>query len=239
VLRAQPDPTCHPEPFHSAGAEPEGRNDRCAGQVQVTCHPERRVGVRKGAKDRRAARGSAPGFVRRSFAPARAPALSLRMTGWVVLDSRRRTPANPHKTYEFLGSERVGAGVGAKDLRASRGAGPWTARRSFAPFRTPAHRFQETPSVHAGFRAGGAAANSRWWSTATPPERHHRKGLHAGGVLVCPAPLPGRILADPQPVVSLHALPPAIRRRAFGAHPAWGRLRAVSSLRFSARAVQG
>src|SRR5260221_13930105 len=51
-----------------------------------------------------------------------------------------------------------------------------------------ARRFQETPSVYAGFRAGGAAANSRWWSTATPPERHHRKGLHAGGVLGLCAP---------------------------------------------------
>src|SRR5260221_7711389 len=76
-----------PISIQSACAEPEGRNDRCAGQVQVTCHPERRVGVRKGAKDRRAARGSAPGFVRRSFAPTRAPALSLRMTGSVVLDA--------------------------------------------------------------------------------------------------------------------------------------------------------
>ncbi len=27
-------------------------------------------------------------------------------------------PTNPHKTYEFPGSERVGARVGAKDLRA-------------------------------------------------------------------------------------------------------------------------
>src|SRR5260221_4423025 len=46
-----------PISIQSACVEPEGRNDRCAGPVQVTCHPERRVGVWKGAKDRRVARG--------------------------------------------------------------------------------------------------------------------------------------------------------------------------------------
>jgi hypothetical protein len=73
----------HPEPIH-ARAESERRNDGCAGQVQVTCHPERGVGIRKGTKDPRAVVGAAPRFVRRSFAPTRATALSLRMTGWVV-----------------------------------------------------------------------------------------------------------------------------------------------------------
>src|SRR5258708_474495 len=69
----------------TARADPDRRNDRCADQVKVTCHPERGVGVRKGAKDPRAARGSASRLVRRSFAPTRAPTLSLRMTGgWVL-----------------------------------------------------------------------------------------------------------------------------------------------------------
>ncbi len=46
-------------------------------KVRITCHPEGGAGVRKGAKDLRAACGSAPEFVRRSFAPTRAPTLSL------------------------------------------------------------------------------------------------------------------------------------------------------------------
>src|SRR5260221_1582322 len=71
--RAQTPPTCHPERSHNAGAEPERRNDGRAAQVKVTCHPERGVGVRVGAKDRRAAHGSAPRFVRRSFARTLAP----------------------------------------------------------------------------------------------------------------------------------------------------------------------
>src|SRR5260221_4000758 len=95
-----------------------------------------------------------------------------------------------------------------------------------------ARRSQETPSVYAGFRAGGAAANSRWWSTATPPERHHRKRLHAGGVLGLSGAPSGATLNR-----WYRALPPANRRGAIGAHVAWVRLRAVSSLRFSARAV--
>src|SRR5260221_10986158 len=48
--------------------------------------------------------------------------------------------------------------------------------------------------------------STRWWSTATPPERHHRKKIARRRCAVCPAPLPGRILADPQPVVSRFAL---------------------------------
>src|SRR5713226_9420460 len=61
----------------------------------------------RGAKDLRADRGSAPGFVRRSFAPTPAPTLSLRMTlGWFwALDNELRNAPNPHKHWEFLGSE--------------------------------------------------------------------------------------------------------------------------------------
>src|SRR5260221_851016 len=69
-----------PISIQSACVEPEGRNDRCAGQVQVTCHPERRVVVRKVAKDRRSACGSAPGFVRKALPTARTLALSLMLT---------------------------------------------------------------------------------------------------------------------------------------------------------------
>src|SRR6266446_4340818 len=60
----------------------------------------------RGAKDLRDDRGSAPGFVRRSFAPTPAPTLSLRMThGWFwALDNERRNTASPHKHWEFLGS---------------------------------------------------------------------------------------------------------------------------------------
>src|SRR5258708_27613472 len=59
----------------------------------------------RGAKDLRADRGTAPGFVRRSFAPTPAPALSLRMTlEWFwALDDERRNPASPHNHWEFLG----------------------------------------------------------------------------------------------------------------------------------------
>src|SRR6266404_4422913 len=61
----------------------------------------------RGAKDLRAGRGSAPGFMRRSFAPTPAPTLSLRMTGgWFwALDNELRHAANPHKHWEFLGSQ--------------------------------------------------------------------------------------------------------------------------------------
>ena len=67
----------------------------------------------RGAKDLRADRESAPGFVRRSFAPTPAPTLSLRMTDgrfW-ALDNERRNSASPHKHWEFLGSEAGWVGV--------------------------------------------------------------------------------------------------------------------------------
>src|SRR5260221_13638055 len=70
------------------------------------------VGGPRGAKDLCDDRGSAPRFVRRSFAPTPAPTLSLRMTvGWFwALDNELRNAANPYKHWEFLGSEvgRVG-----------------------------------------------------------------------------------------------------------------------------------
>src|SRR5260221_3549643 len=92
----------------------------------------------RGAKDLRNDRGSAPRFVRRSFAPTPAPTLSLRMTGgWFwALDNERRNTASPHKHWNFLGSEGWVGPRGAKDLCADRGSAPGFVRRSFAP--TPA-----------------------------------------------------------------------------------------------------
>src|SRR5712664_1712392 len=60
----------------------------------------------RGAKDLGADRGSAPGFVRRSFAPTPAPTLSLRMTlGWFwALDNERRNPASSHKHLTSRGA---------------------------------------------------------------------------------------------------------------------------------------
>src|SRR5258706_9275698 len=78
----------------------------------------------RGAKDLRDDRGSAPGFVRRSFAPTPAPTLSLRMTlGWFwALDNELRNDAHKHR--EFLGSKGWGSG-------GSEGS-PHESRRMFA-----------------------------------------------------------------------------------------------------------
>ncbi len=60
------------------------------------------MGVRKGAKDRRAVRETAPGFVRRSFAPTRAPypraskRLPVFMRVFAVSDARIESP-NPNQ----------------------------------------------------------------------------------------------------------------------------------------------
>jgi len=111
-------------------ADPERRNDSEQRTTPNYCHPERGVGVRKGAKDRRAVRGSAPGFVRRSFAPTRAPTPSLKMTGWVVLGSRWRAGVlaeladalNVHRQIRL----RIGSREDAKARRAQR----WACLRS-------------------------------------------------------------------------------------------------------------
>src|SRR5258708_17392020 len=80
----------NPEPFHSASAELERRNTVkfCLILSDGWVGPG-------GAKDLCDDRGSAPGFVRGSFAPTPAPTLSLRMTvGWFsALDNERRNTA--------------------------------------------------------------------------------------------------------------------------------------------------
>ena len=167
---------CHPEPIQSACVEPEGRNDRCAGPVQVTCHPEREgggSGGREGSPHKSWCRSTSSAAILRSL-PDPHPSLrmtgnldwsgttivssvrfsacavnSLRMTGWVVLDSRRRTPHEPAlnlrvswKPCHSAGAEperrndrcarqvqvtchperRVGVWKGAKDRRVARGS---------------------------------------------------------------------------------------------------------------------
>src|SRR5258708_29038028 len=78
----------------------------------------------RGAKDLCDDRGSAPGFVRRSFAPTPAPTLSLRMTvGWSwALDNELRNAANPHKHWE----EARGGGRGRERRIAAQS---WALRR--------------------------------------------------------------------------------------------------------------
>ena len=83
-------------------------------------HSSRKTGSREDAKKRRGRRDD-----------LRAAGIALR----VVSVSREKSRAENHATVIL--SERVGVGVGAKDLRTNPDADPRAARRSFAPYRTP------------------------------------------------------------------------------------------------------
>src|SRR5260221_11351121 len=95
------------------------------GQVQITVIlSEGWVGPR-GAKDLRVDRGSAPGFVRRSFAPTPAPTLSLRMTVGAVWALHKRAEHCTRLTPGGLWEPRGGGGCGLQVLRVRRRRTVW------------------------------------------------------------------------------------------------------------------